>query len=130
VYIHCPLITNEEHQKLSKRSGHSSFEDLIEQGFVEEAVVNVMSYGYPDNKVGLVDIDMESDGKWITITITDSGIPFDPTKKEEVDITLPADQRPIGGLGIYLVRNIMDTVEYQNINNQNILILRKELNKE
>lgn len=97
---------------------------------VEEAVVNVMSYGYPDNKVGLVDIDMESDGKWITITITDSGIPFDPTKKEEVDITLPADQRPIGGLGIYLVRNIMDTVEYQNINNQNILILRKELNKE
>ena len=73
---------------------------------------------------------MESDGKWITITITDSGIPFDPTKKEEVDITLPADQRPIGGLGIYLVRNIMDTVEYQNINNQNILILRKELNKQ
>jgi glutamyl-tRNA synthetase len=43
VYIHCPLITNEEHQKLSKRSGHSSFEDLIEQGFVEEAVVNFVA---------------------------------------------------------------------------------------
>ena len=40
VYIHCPLITNEEHQKLSKRSGHSSFEDLVEQGFVTEAIVN------------------------------------------------------------------------------------------
>lgn len=43
VYIHCPLITNEEHQKLSKRSGHSSFEDLIEQGFVAEAIVNFMA---------------------------------------------------------------------------------------
>ena len=43
VYVHCPLITNEEHQKLSKRSGHSSFEDLIEQGFVKEAVVNFVA---------------------------------------------------------------------------------------
>ncbi len=43
VYIHCPLITNEEHQKLSKRSGHSSFEDLLDQGFVVEAIVNFMA---------------------------------------------------------------------------------------
>lgn len=43
VYIHCPLITNEEHQKLSKRSGHSSFEDLIEQGFLTEAIVNFIA---------------------------------------------------------------------------------------
>ncbi|MCQ2497077.1 MAG: glutamate--tRNA ligase [Lachnospiraceae bacterium] len=43
VYVHCPLITNEEHQKLSKRSGHSSFEDLVEQGFVAEAIVNFMA---------------------------------------------------------------------------------------
>ena len=43
IYVHCPLITNEEHQKLSKRSGHSSFEDLVEQGFVPEAIVNFMA---------------------------------------------------------------------------------------
>ena len=43
VYVHCPLITNEEHKKLSKRSGHSSYEDLIEQGFVSEAVVNYVA---------------------------------------------------------------------------------------
>lgn len=43
VYIHCPLITNEEHKKLAKRSGHSSFEDLIEQGFVTEAIVNFIA---------------------------------------------------------------------------------------
>ena len=43
VYVHCPLITNEEHQKLSKRSGHSSYEDLLEQGFVTEAIVNFVA---------------------------------------------------------------------------------------
>ena len=43
VYVHCPLITNEEHQKLSKRSGHSSYEDLLEQGFVSEAIVNYVA---------------------------------------------------------------------------------------
>ena len=42
-YIHCPLITNEEHQKLSKRSGHSSYEDLLEQGFISEAIVNFVA---------------------------------------------------------------------------------------
>lgn len=52
-YIHCPLITNEEHQKLSKRSGHSSYEDLIEQGFLSEAVVNfvaLLGWSSPDNR--------------------------------------------------------------------------------
>ncbi len=43
VYVHCPLITNEEHKKLSKRSGHASYEDLIEQGFISEAVVNYVA---------------------------------------------------------------------------------------
>ena len=43
VYVHCPLITDENHKKLSKRCGHSSFEDLIEQGFVTEAVVNYVA---------------------------------------------------------------------------------------
>ena len=43
VYVHCPLITNEEHQKLSKRSGHSSYEDLVDQGFLTEAIVNFVA---------------------------------------------------------------------------------------
>lgn len=96
---------------------------------VEEAVVNVMSYAYPEHQVGMVDIDMQTDDRCITIVITDSGIPFDPTKKEEVDFSLPAEQRPIGGLGIHLVRQIMDSVEYRHIDHQNVLTLRKELNR-
>ena len=53
VYVHCPLITNEAHQKLSKRSGHSSYEDLIDQGFLSEAVVNyvaLLGWSAPDNR--------------------------------------------------------------------------------
>lgn len=43
IYVHCPLITNEEHQKLSKRSGHSSYEDLLDQGFLTEAIINFVA---------------------------------------------------------------------------------------
>ena len=59
VYIHCPLITNEEHQKLSKRSGHSSYEDLVEQGFVTEAIVNFVALlGWcPDNNQEIFSLD-------------------------------------------------------------------------
>ena len=59
--------------------------------------------------------------------IIDSGIPFDPTKKEEVDITMSAEERPIGGLGIHLVREIMDTVNYEYKDNKNILTLSKKI---
>ena len=63
----------------------------------------------------------------IEFIIIDSGIPFDPTKKEEVDITMSAEERPIGGLGIHLVREIMDTVNYEYKDNKNILTLSKKI---
>ena len=97
---------------------------------LEEVVTNVMLYAYPGQS-GQVLVEC---GKWkvesgekLIFTITDSGIPFDPTQKEEVDITLSAEERPIGGLGIHLVRQIMDEVKYERINNQNILTLVKKL---
>ena len=60
-------------------------------------------------------------------TITDSGMPFDPTTKEDADTTLSAEDRPIGGLGIYLVRQLMDSMNYERINGKNVLTLRKKL---
>ena len=92
---------------------------------LEEAVANVISYAYPEGTDGLVDIDASVDEHKITFVITDSGIAFDPTAKEEVDITLGMDERPIGGLGIHLVRTIMDTVSYQRKEEQNILTITK-----
>jgi anti-sigma regulatory factor (Ser/Thr protein kinase) len=96
---------------------------------LEEAVVNVMSYAYPEGTEGQVDIEMIADGDNMIFTITDSGTPFDPTQKEEVDTTLSAEERPIGGLGIHLVRKLMDTISYQYVDNKNVLTLKKKLNK-
>ena len=96
---------------------------------LEEAVVNVMSYAYPEGTEGTVDIELTTDRKDMVFTITDSGTPFDPTQKEEVDTTLSAEERPIGGLGIHLVRKLMDSINYQYIDNKNVLTLKKKLNK-
>ena len=94
---------------------------------IEEAVVNVMNYAYP-NGTGDVQVNIDADSHKIVITLTDSGIPFDPTKKSEVDTTLSVEERPIGGLGIHLVRQIMDTISYQRSGNQNILTMEKIIN--
>jgi anti-sigma regulatory factor (Ser/Thr protein kinase) len=95
---------------------------------VEEAVANVMKYAYPTGTVGEVRIDASVADGLLTITITDSGTPFDPTQKEDPDINLPAEERPIGGLGILLVKQIMDAVTYQYAEGKNILTLVKKLN--
>lgn len=94
---------------------------------VEEAVVNVMNYAYPEGTVGEVKIDASVAEGLLTITIADSGSPFDPTEKENPDINLPAEERSIGGLGILLVRQFMDTVAYQRTDGMNILTLTKRI---
>lgn len=96
---------------------------------LEEAIVNVMEYAYPPGTKGTVDILAETDNGYAQFTISDNGIAFDPTAKEDVDITLSAEERPIGGLGIHLIRHIMDDVTYERKDNKNILILRKQINK-
>ena len=94
---------------------------------LEEAVTNVVMYAYPAGEEGDVDIVAElSDGS-LLFTISDKGIPFDPTKKEDADITLGVEERQIGGLGIFLVRQLMDTVEYERKDDYNILTMKKKL---
>jgi sigma-B regulation protein RsbU (phosphoserine phosphatase) len=94
---------------------------------IEEAVVNVMDYAYPAGKKGTVEIGLSANEERLKITIKDSGVPFDPTVKDDVDTTLSAEERPIGGLGIFLVRQLMDSINYERINGQNILTLCKKL---
>ena len=67
----------------------------------------------------------ENDPAGISITFTDSGKPYDPLKKEDPDITLSAEERNIGGLGIFMTKKIMDSVEYEYRDGQNNLTLRK-----
>ncbi len=94
---------------------------------LEEAVVNVMEYAYPADVQGDVTINAIADDTRLVFIIIDSGTPFDPTKKEEVDTTLSAEERPIGGLGIHLVREIMDSVDYEFRDSKNILTLSKNI---
>ena len=93
---------------------------------LEEAVSNVMLYAYPGSS-GQVLVEAEHSAEQITFTISDSGIPFDPTAQTEPDLTLSAEERPIGGLGIHLVRQIMDSIRYERKDNRNILTLTKKL---
>ena len=94
---------------------------------LEEAVVNVMSYAYPTGKTGNVNIEAMANEKRLKFVISDWGTPFDPTAEKEVDTTLSAEERPIGGLGIHLVRQIMDSINYERIDGMNVLTLRKKL---
>ena len=94
---------------------------------MEEAVVNVMNYAYPTGTVGNVNITAEANDERLKFVISDSGKPFDPTTKSEVDTTMSAEDRPIGGLGIHLIRQIMDSINYERMGEMNVLTLRKKL---
>jgi sigma-B regulation protein RsbU (phosphoserine phosphatase) len=94
---------------------------------VEEAVVNVIDYAYPAGKVGNIDVKVTSNGHQLRFIITDEGIAFNPTEASQVDTTLSAEERPVGGLGILLVRELMDSVNYERVDGKNILTLCKEM---
>ena len=96
---------------------------------VEELFVNVASYAYKDNKKGKCKISIEynQDKQEVKLSMEDNGIKFNPLEKEEPDTSLSLDERPIGGLGILLVKKNMDNIEYKYEDNKNILILSKNV---
>lgn len=92
---------------------------------VEELFVNIASYAYGE-KTGTAEITMNLlPGQIVEITFRDSGIPYNPLEKPDPDITKPAEEREIGGLGIYIVKKSMDEVLYRHEDGQNILTIRK-----
>lgn len=94
---------------------------------LEEAVTNVIMYAYPKGSDGLVDIEAVIRPSSIDFAIIDSGIPFDPTTVPEAQVDASLEDRPIGGLGIYLVRSIMDSVSYRRYEGKNILSMTKKI---
>ena len=94
---------------------------------LEEAVVNVMKYAYPEDAVGTIVLESRVTASEWTFVITDSGKVFDPTKVNDADVTLNVEERPIGGLGIFLVRQIMDSITYERVGDFNVLTLVKKL---
>ena len=73
----------------------------------------------------MIGIEADTEAKCFKITFEDSGIPYDPLKKEDPDITLSADDRPIGGLGIFMVKKSMDDMSYEYKDNKNRLTITK-----
>lgn len=95
---------------------------------LEEALVNVIQYAYPkDGLTHEITLDAECDENMIVFTLRDSGTPFDPTQRGDVDTTLSAQERQIGGLGIFLVKQLMDEVSYEYVDGQNVLVMSKRI---
>lgn len=95
---------------------------------VEEVFVNIAKYAYhPDTGRAKVRVEVSDDPVQVRITFLDHGKPYDPLAKEDPDVTLPADARPVGGLGIFMVKQSMDDVSYEYKDGTNILTLTKSL---
>jgi len=95
---------------------------------MEEVVSNVILYAYPyESTENKIFIEFVKSGAQLKFIISDYGKPFDPTTKDEPDITLEAVDRPIGGLGIFLVKQIMDDIAYYRENDMNKLVLYKSV---
>lgn len=97
---------------------------------IEEAVENVVNYAYQDG-IGWLEAgtSIDNDGLRLTIELRDAGVPFNPLDKPDPDITLSAEERQIGGLGIFLCKQLMDDINYRYENGNNILTMSKNLIK-
>lgn len=93
---------------------------------IEEVVENIVSYAY-NNGEGPMEAGIECGNGNISIVFKDEGVPFDPLAKPDPDITLSAEDRPIGGLGIFLCKQMMDDVRYSYEDGHNVLCLVKNL---
>jgi anti-sigma regulatory factor (Ser/Thr protein kinase) len=94
---------------------------------VEEIFVNIAHYAYePEEGKAWIRFKGEDDGKCAVITFMDEGRPYDPLKKPDPDVTLSAEEREIGGLGIFMVKKSMDGMDYEYKDGRNVLTIRKK----
>ena len=102
---------------------------------IEELFVNIANYAYEkneendDNNLVDISINVDLENKNIVITFVDSGAKFNPISKEDPCIDLPAEERKVGGLGIYIVKKTVDKIDYKYIDNKNVLTIEKSYEK-
>ena len=95
---------------------------------IEEVFVNVAHYAYPNGEGDMsLHIGFDAENRAITFRMTDKGIPFDPLKKPDPDITLSAEDREVGGLGIFIAKKTMDSLSYSYENGENVLTMIKKI---
>ena len=95
---------------------------------IEEVFVNVAHYAYPESAGDMtLHIGLDKASRTVTFRMMDKGVPFDPLKKPDPDITLSAEEREIGGLGIFIAKKTMDWLDYSYENGENILTMMKKI---
>ncbi len=92
---------------------------------VDEACSNTILYGYPDGEAGTITVTCIVDDDAVRVTIADDGVPFDPLTAPPPLLDIPAEERPIGGLGVHFIRTVMDSVAYAREGERNVLSMEK-----
>ncbi len=96
---------------------------------IEEVIENIVQYAY-ENGSGYLEVSTDREGDVLVICFADAGRPFDPLAKPDPDITLSAEERPIGGLGIFLCKQLMDEMYYEYKDQRNVLTMKKDIVKD
>ena len=94
----------------------------------EEIFVNIASYAYaPGKGRATIRVEVSDDPVTVCLTFIDQGMPYDPLSMKDPDVSLPAEDRPVGGLGVFMVKKTMDDVTYEYKDGKNILRMKKNL---
>ena len=96
---------------------------------LDEVVANVIRHGYDDTDEHVIRVRLWLEDDLLTMQVGDDGRPFNPLLAPEPDLERPIEQRPVGGLGIHIIRTMMDDIEYRRTNGQNLLTLRKRVDR-
>ncbi len=92
---------------------------------VDEACSNTILYGFPDGEPGTITVTCTADADAVRVTIADDGVPFDPLTAPSPLLDIPAEERPIGGLGVHFIRTVTDSVAYTREGGKNVLSMEK-----
>ncbi|MEN6349591.1 MAG: ATP-binding protein [Syntrophomonas sp.] len=95
---------------------------------LDELLTNTISYGFPEGGEHEISVAVTLEGETLVVGVRDDGLAFNPLEQSEPDTAQGIEERPIGGLGIHLVRNMMDEIEYRRESGQNVLVMKKQLN--
>ena len=95
---------------------------------IDELFGNIAHYAYnPETGPATVRVEVTEEPISVVITFIDHGVPYDPLKKDDPDITLSAEERAIGGLGVFMVKKTMDEISYEYMDGKNILLIKKNM---
>ena len=114
-------------EELLEEGGCSMKDQIAIDVAVEEIFVNIANYAYaPGTGDATLQMEIADEPRRFVMTFIDGGMPYDPLAKEDPDVSLPLEERQIGGLGIYMVKKSMDAVRYEYRDGKNVFTIEKE----